>query len=82
MNVVHLAEFKNRELVAVCRELLQLAEKGEAQGLVFVVKLGRKAHRPGLCGDYSRNPAEALAAATRLKQRLLADDDLEEDSGT
>lgn len=82
MNVVRLAEFRNRELVAVCRELLQLAERGEAHGLAFVVKLGRKSHRPGLCGDYSRNPAEALMATTRMKDRLLQDEDQDEESGT
>jgi hypothetical protein len=71
MNVVRLAEFKNRELVAVCRELLRLAEKGEAHGLAFVVKLGRRCHRPGLAGDYSRNPEEALSAALRIKDSLL-----------
>lgn len=82
MKVIHLAEFKNRELVAVCRELLHLAEKGEAHGLAFVVKLGRKSHRPGLCGDYSRNSAEALRAAIQLKQSLLSDEEWEEESGT
>jgi hypothetical protein len=72
MNVVRMTEFRNRELVAVCRELLRLAEKGEAQGLAFVVKLGRRSHRPGLVGDYTRNPEEGLAAAFRLRDSLLS----------
>lgn len=83
MNVVRLVVFRNRELVAVCKDLLALAESGEAQGLAFVVKLKGRTHRAGLAGDYGRSPAEALSAATRLQQKLLQDQDEEEtESGT
>lgn len=73
MNVVSLAEFRNRELVAVCRDLLDLFERGDGQGLAFVVKIGRKTHRPGLAGDYTSDPDEALVAAGLLWRRLLRD---------
>lgn len=82
MNVVRMQEFRNRELVGVLRELLQLAERGTVSGLAFVVKIGRKGHRSGLTGDYSRNPDEALSAAVRLKERLLQEPSDEEGSGT
>jgi hypothetical protein len=83
VNLVSLAEYKNREVVAVLRELTQLAEKGQARGLAFVVKVGRRGgHRLGLVGDYRRNPDEALGAAVRLKEMLLQDPDDEEESGT
>lgn len=83
VNLVSLAEFKNRELVAVLKELTQLAERGQAHGLAFVVKVGRRGgHRLGLAGDYRRRPDEALSAAVRLKEMLLHDPDDEEESGT
>lgn len=71
MHVVRLAEYKNRELVAVIKGLLKLAEDGTAQGLSFVVKLGKTDHRPGLAGDYQRRPEEALAATVRMERHLL-----------
>jgi hypothetical protein len=83
VNLVSLAEYKNREVVAVLRELTQLAESGHAHGIAFVVKVGRRGgHRMGLAGDYRRYPNEALSATVRLKEMLLQDPDAEEDSGT
>lgn len=83
MKLVSLAEYKNREVVAVLRDLLAMAEKGQAQGLAFVVKMGRAVHRGGLAGDYMRNPDEAVSAAVRLKQQVLADpDEGDEETGT
>lgn len=71
MQVVSLVQYKNRELIAVLKELLQLAESGQAQGLAFVVKVGRRRHYSGLTGDYSRSPDEAIPAVVRLKETLL-----------
>jgi hypothetical protein len=81
VKLVSLAEFKNRELVAVLKELLQLAENGQATGLAFVVKIGRRSNC-GLSGDYRRSPEEALSAAVRLKEHLLHNPADEEQSGT
>jgi hypothetical protein len=61
--------------------LTHLAERGQAHGLAFVVKVGRS-HRLGLSGDYRRHPDQALAAAARLKELLLQEPDEEEGSGT
>lgn len=71
MRVVQLQRRRNSEVVAVARELLQLAEDGSLQGLTFVVKLGRRDHRAGLVGDYQENPEEAAYAALQMKRRLL-----------
>lgn len=70
MHVVRLAEYRNRELVEVIRGLLQMAEDGDAQGLAFVVKMGRGDHRPGIAGDYKRFPDEALPATLRMERYL------------
>lgn len=80
MQVVKLARYRNRELVDVLKGLLELAEDGTAQGLGFVVKLGRGNHRTALVGDYSRNPDEAMMAVIRLKDRLVEDSEFDEDS--
>lgn len=83
MRVVSLVGYKNRELIAVLKDMLQLAESGQATGLAFVLKAGRKRHWSGLTGDYARNPEEALSAALRLKERLMSEDlEDEEESGT
>lgn len=71
MQVVRLAEYRNRELVEVIKGLLQMAEDGDAQGLVFVVKIGRGNHRPGVAGDYRRFPDEALPATLRMQRHLM-----------
>lgn len=68
----------------MCKELLRLAEEGDATGLAFVLKLGRGDHRGGLSGDYRKNPDEALAAAVRLKMSLMQhrEEEEEEHAGT
>lgn len=71
VTVVSLQRFRNRELVAVCKELLKQAEAGGMQGLTFVGKFGPRDHRAGLAGDYKKDPAQALSAAVRL-ERFLA----------
>lgn len=84
MKLVSLASYRNRELVGVLKGLLEMAENGHAQGLAFVVKVGRGAHRTGLAGDYRRHPDEAVSAAVRLKEQVLLDpaDEEQEESGT
>jgi hypothetical protein len=71
MRIVHLGKYRNRDLVAVVRALLDLAEEGTATGLAFVVKLGQADHRGGMAGDYRRHPDEALSATFRLERLLM-----------
>lgn len=73
MQVVHLAEYRRQEVVAVLKGLLHLAEIGELHGVAFIGKFGQGKHRSGLAGDYRRHPDEALLSAVRLKQMLAAD---------
>ncbi len=88
MEPINLAEYRkrNRDTVAVVKELLQLAESGQATGIAFVVKLGRNGHHAGIEGDYRRNPEEALPAASRLKAQILLNrmdaQEAEEEVGT
>lgn len=74
MRVVQLQRERNTRVVAVVKELLDLAAQGDLQSLAFVAKLGRKDHRAGVVGDYEENPAEAVYAAVRMKRRLTDDD--------
>lgn len=71
MQLVRMAEYKNRELVSVLKELLSLAEGGSAHGLAFVVKLRKGVHRAGAAGDYRRFPEEALSATFRMERYLM-----------
>lgn len=75
MQVVSLHGYRNRRVVAVARELLDLAERGGLHGLTFVAKLGPRDHRTGLVGEYENHPEQAVYAAARLKKRLLDDDE-------
>lgn len=70
LRLVRMADFRNRALVASCRELLELSEAGIIVGHAFVVKFGPGDHRAGLTGDYGRLPAEALSAAFMLERHL------------
>lgn len=71
MHVVQLARYRNRKVVAVARELLQMAEEGDLRGLSFVAKLGPRDHRAGVVGEYRDRPEEAVFAALRMKQALM-----------
>lgn len=75
MQVVAIQRRRNAKVVAVAKELLELAERGGLHGLSFVAKFGRRDHRAGVVGDYEDNPAEAVYAAARMKRHLLEDDE-------
>jgi hypothetical protein len=70
---VKLAKYRNRELVAVLRELLDAAEDGEMQGLTFVAHFGPGDHRAGLAGSYKASPDLALQGIFKM-ERLLRQD--------
>lgn len=70
MQLVELAAYKAREVKAVLSELMEMAERGDLQGLVFVCKLGVDDHRAGRAGDYKRHPEQALPAIYMLKDYL------------
>lgn len=79
MHVVSLDKYKNRELIGALKDLLELAEKGRAHGLAFVVKLGHRDHRAGVAGDYKRFPEQALSATFQMERHLReSPDDFEE----
>lgn len=71
MQVVAVRKRRNEQLVAVAKELLELAEAGDLHGMAFVIKLGLRDHRPGLAGDYQGHPEEALYATLKMKKSLL-----------
>jgi hypothetical protein len=75
MRVVSLQKHRNKKVVAVTRELLELAECGTLQGLSFVAKLGPRDHRAGIVGAYTERPEEAVYAAVRMKKQLLDDEE-------
>lgn len=64
--VTTIAEWRNRETVAVIRELLAKAEAGEVLGLAFAVNNGEMSHGIGLTGVYREDPIQTLAIAARI----------------
>lgn len=71
MRLINLAEHRCKEAARALRELADLAEKGDIEGVMFVCKFGAGDHRAGAAGAYRRNPGEALQA-TFLLERLVS----------
>lgn len=70
MQVVNLAQYRSREVIAALRELLEAAEAGEIRGLAYVVKVAPGDNRVGLAGVYKQCPEKALKAAFKLEKEL------------
>lgn len=75
MNIIQLNTAKNKDTIHALRVLLEQAEAGQIDGLMFCVKQPGKQHALGLTGLYADDPAQAIGAAARLQHRLnlLAD---------
>lgn len=65
-NVVRIVEYKNRDTIAVCREIIAKAERGEVTGMLFALRLGDFDHGIGATGSYLKDPISGLAVAGRL----------------
>lgn len=70
MNITKIAEYKNRNTVAVLEELLQQAKHGDITGFAFACKLGETLHGIGLTGDYRADPIQGLSITARLQHLL------------
>jgi DNA polymerase III sliding clamp (beta) subunit (PCNA family) len=79
--VVHLGDFRGKETVAVLRELLVKASKGQIVALGFNVEFKDGTQKTGFTGKYKSDPAQALRVANKMSQRLNAIRDLREAAG-
>lgn len=68
--VVKFAEFQKRDTVAVLRELLVRASKGEVAAFAFNAEMCDGTEKMGFTGKYRADPAAALKTAGRMSQRL------------
>lgn len=73
MNVVHLRQKRNREMVRLLEGLLEDARAGCIQGVAFVIKLGPDKHEAGIAGDYERHPEQAMQGVFAIERHLRAD---------
>lgn len=74
--VVQIGDFRGKETVAVLRELLVKASRGEVAALGFNVEFKDGTQKTGFTGRYRADPAEALRVANRMSQQLNAIQDL------
>ena len=70
MSVVQLGDYRGKETVAVLRELLIRASRGQVAGFGFNVEFKDGTQKTGFTGKYKANPTEALRVANRMSQRL------------
>ena len=68
--VVYLAEYRDQELLRVCRAIKRRAERGAAKGLLFVLVDERGGVDVGAVGSYCNDPRTALRASTALLNAL------------
>lgn len=73
MNVVHLRQRRNREMVKLLEGLLEDAKTGCVQGVAFVIKLGPDKHEAGIAGDYEKYPEQAMQGVFAIERHLRAD---------
>lgn len=76
MAVVQLGDYRGKETMAVLRELLVKASRGEIAAFGFNVEFKDGTQRTGFTGKYKLDPAEALRVANKMSQRLNAIQDL------
>ncbi len=69
-NVVSLQQWKCKSTIAVLRQLLEKAERGEVNGLIFACSGPLHDRGVGLTGDFSDHPMRALVAAERMRHRI------------
>ena len=70
MNIIHLSTHKNKDTIHALRVLLEQAEAGQIEGIMFCVKQNGRQHAMGLTGIFADDPARAIGAAARLQHRL------------
>lgn len=79
--VVQIGDFRGKETVAVLRELLVKASRGEVIAFGFNVEFKNGTQKTGFTGRYRTDPAEALRVAGRMSQQLNAIQDLRDAAG-
>lgn len=76
--VVSIGDFRRKETVAVLRELLVKAARGEVAGFAFEVEFRDGSHKSGFTGKYRSDAMDAAKAALRMSQHLNAIQDMQE----
>lgn len=64
--VVPLIASKSCDTVRTLRQLLQQAEAGQIDGIIFSCRYGLGQHEVGATGEYRKYPTTALGAAVLL----------------
>jgi hypothetical protein len=65
-NAITIVEYQNKDTIAVCREIIEKAERGEVTGMLFALRLTDFEHGIGATGTYRDDPVSGLTAAGRL----------------
>lgn len=67
MAVIRITEYKNRDVVSLLREALQMALDGKVTGVCLAMKYSELEHGTALAGDYSDDPTPVLSVLSRIE---------------
>lgn len=70
--VVRLNDFRNRDVILFCEQLLEKAVSGEITGLIYTARLNGEDHAVSAVGVYSKDSQVALPAMAQMAEALAA----------
>lgn len=65
-SVVNINDFRNRDVIRLCEQLLQKAISGELTGLIYTARLDDEDHAVAAVGCYARDPMVGLPAMAKM----------------
>lgn len=71
-SVVRLNDFRNRDVIRFCEQLLQKAISGEITGLIYTARLNDEDHAVSAIGVYAKDSAIAIPAMARMSEALAS----------
>jgi hypothetical protein len=68
--VVRLNDFRNRDVIRFCEQLLQKAIAGEITGLIYTARINEVDHAVSAIGVYAKDSSVGLPAMARMAEAL------------
>lgn len=66
MTVIRISEYKNRDVIGLLSEALEMAKAGKVTGVCLAMKYDPGHHGIALAGEYYDDPTDVLAVLARI----------------